>query len=113
MQLIKLYYDSDSISSFRFFHRRLKALEEEKKRKQMEAEARRQAELVAKAQERELRRQQAALIREQEMAKRREMLALLDTERERRRQHLGLIQALVLHRKAREQMQVSQTNPVS
>lgn len=72
----------------------------------MEAEARRQAELLAKAQEREMRRQEAARQREAELAKRREMLALLDTERERRRQHLGLIQALVLHRKAREQMLV-------
>ncbi|XP_014245152.1 bromodomain adjacent to zinc finger domain protein 2B-like isoform X4 [Cimex lectularius] len=77
-----------------------------RKKKQEELERQRLEGQQRKQQERELKRQQAAIIKEQmymqELSKQREILYTVELERERRRQHMGLVKALEIRKRMEE-----------
>ncbi|XP_051176838.1 bromodomain adjacent to zinc finger domain protein 2B-like isoform X3 [Leptopilina boulardi] len=81
-------------------------LQEARKKRQEEVERARMEEQQRKQQERELKKQQAVMLKEQiymqELTKQREMLYTVELERERRRQHMGLVRALENRRKLEE-----------
>ncbi|XP_031616444.1 bromodomain adjacent to zinc finger domain protein 2B isoform X2 [Contarinia nasturtii] len=67
---------------------------EARRKKQEELEKAKQEELLRKQQEKERKRQEALVQKEQELAKQKELMYKVEMERERRRQHLTLIQQL-------------------
>nr|XP_024218419.1 bromodomain adjacent to zinc finger domain protein 2B isoform X4 [Halyomorpha halys] len=85
---------------------RSQQLMEARKKKQEELERQRLEGQQRKQQERELKRQQAAIMKEQmyiqELNKQREILYTVELERERRRQHMGLVKALEVRKRLEE-----------
>uniref|UniRef100_T1GSG8 DDT domain-containing protein n=1 Tax=Megaselia scalaris TaxID=36166 RepID=T1GSG8_MEGSC len=76
----------------------IQAMEARRKR-QEELDRIKQEDSMKRQNEKEKKRQEAMLLKEQELNKQKELLAAVETERERRRQHMALIRQLEVRRK--------------